>query len=322
MPSTNLLSSSFILTEGAVIERIRRDGRVPLHPLLEHAGFVNDPVSRAYLERIYREYIDIGRRHGVPIMVGTPTWRANPERSRSAGQSCDDLNTTCAQFLNAIRATYREYASKVIIAGLLGCKGDAYEPRASLSSDDAAAFHRQQAEALSRGGTDLLMAATLPALGEARGIAIAMADTASPYIISFVTDGDGCVLDGTPLDAAIGSVDDAVQRKPLGYMVNCVHPAPFRKTYMKATLRSPGIAERIIGLQANTSPRSPSELDGLPRLETEDPTILAESMIRLNEDFGLRVLGGCCGTDGRHIEELAARMAHRIRVSSNDGNDI
>lgn len=314
----DLLSSPIVLTEGAVLERIRRDGRVPLHPILEHAGFVKDPSGRSCLEIIYREYIDIGQKYNLPMLVGTPTWRANRDRTSAAGVSCQQLNMECARFLINIRETYGVYGSRILISGLTGCKGDSYGADESLSREQARTFHAEQVEALAASGVDLLFAATLPAVDEAEGIAMAMEATGLPYVISFVTGGDGSVLDGTPLQDAILAIDGCVGRKPIGFMVNCVHPSPFRKTFQKTMIHSPGAASRVFGLQANTSPRSPSELDGLPYLETEDPSVLADSMIRLHEDFGLKVLGGCCGTDGRHITQLALRMA-KLSHEANDG---
>ena len=292
---------------------------MPLHPTLEHAGFVIDPAGREVLGKIYREYIDIGQKFGIPMLVGTPTWRANPERSAEAGLSCESLNRESVRFLRSIRDEFGGYGSDVMIAGLIGCRGDAYNPANALSRDEAKTFHTRQLESLAQSGVDLLMAATLPSAAEAEGIALAMESTGLPYVLSFITTGDGTVLDGTPLDQAIRPIDRLVSRRPIGFMVNCVHPSTFRKTYQKVLLSAPDVAERILGLQANTSPRSPSELDGVPALETEDPAVLADSMIRLHEDFGLRVLGGCCGTDSGHISEIGSRIS-RLMHSNRSGS--
>ena len=77
---------------------------------------------------------------------------------------------------------------------------------------------------------------------------------------------------------------------------------------VSAISRSPRVAGRVIGLQANTSSKSPEELDGLTALDAEPPEALAESILRLRLLFGTKVLGGCCGTDHRHIEQIAKRI--------------
>jgi S-methylmethionine-dependent homocysteine/selenocysteine methylase len=59
-------------------------------------------------------------------------------------------------------------------------------------------------ESLRRSGdVDFLLGATLPAVSEATGIAIAMAETNIPYIISFVINREGKILDGNSLRARV-----------------------------------------------------------------------------------------------------------------------
>jgi homocysteine S-methyltransferase len=208
-----------------------------------------------------------------------------------------------------LRAECGSYAKKVFLGGLIGCKGDSYRPEESLSREEAEAFHQEQLRALAGAGVDFLCAATLPAAAEAYGIAHAMSKTSMPYVLSFVLSADGTLLDGTPLHKVIADIDGTALRPPAFYMINCVHPSIFRRAYTLETMAAQKLTQRISGLQANTSPRSPRELDGLPVLETEDPGHLADTMIRLHTDFGLRILGGCCGTDDRHIARLAERAA-------------
>ncbi len=300
-----LAASPWVITEGAVIERLRREFSVPLDPRVHHAGFVYSPEGRRVLENIYRQYLAIGARVSAPMIVFTPTWRANPERLAEAGLDGRDVNGDGARFLQGIRASLGAYAGSVFIGGLAGCRGDAYRPEEALDEREAVRFHAPQLRALSEGGVDFLMAATMPALSEALGMARAMARTGTPYVISFVIRPSGTLLDGTPLDEAIGEIDGWVRPRPLGFLVNCVHPTVLLRALEVLSRRSSWPADRLLGLQANTSSLSPEELDGRGTLDSDEPGTFARAMVELHDRFGLRVLGGCCGSDHRHIARVA-----------------
>jgi homocysteine S-methyltransferase len=306
-------SSPVILTEGAMIERLRRDATVPLDPRVLHAGFIYSARGREVLGVRYREYLDIGRAAGLPMIVCTPTWRANPTRLREAGLAEREVNGDGARFVDSIRKEYGAYATQVFIGGLIGCKGDAYKPNEGLSTDEAAAFHHVQVTALAAAGVDFLFAATLPSVAEALGIALAMAVRRIPYALSFVVRRDGALLDGTPLHEAVARIDASVGPPPSFYLINCVHPGVFEEAMVSELSRAPRLAERVIGLQANTSAKSPAELDGLAVLDAERPAVLADSMVRLHRRLGTKILGGCCGTDHRHIAEIAKRIGEDTR---------
>ena len=298
-----------ILAEGAVIERLRRNPAVKLDRHIVHAGLVYDSLGQTALRQIYRQYLDIGRMAGLPLLTCAPTWRANPARLRQAGFGDQtDVNGDCVRFLASIRAEYGAYAGQAFVGGLMSCQGDAYKPAEALPSDEAAAFHRPQARALTAAGVDFLLAATLPAVSEALGLARAMADCGPPYALSFVLRPSGTLLDGTPLHQAIAMIDSTVNPAPLFYMANCVHPTVFESAFAAAISQSPAVARRVIGLQANTSTKSPEELDKRGSLDGAEPEPFANAMVGLHHWFGTKILGGCCGTDNRHVAAIARRI--------------
>jgi homocysteine S-methyltransferase len=306
-----LRTAPAILTEGAVIERLRRDPAVKLDPHVMHAAMIYTPSARAVLEGIYRQYFEIGRSYGLPMLVGTPTWRANPERLRAAGLAERDVNGDAVRFLQSVRAEYGPYAGSVFLAGLLGCRGDAYDPGAALNAPEAVAFHQVQARALVAAGVDGLLAAALPAATEALGMAQALAAAAGeavPYILSFIIRPTGTLLDATPLGEVVAQIDAQVTPPPAGYMVNCVHPAIFGAALERELARCPTLGARLLGLQGNTSRLSPEELDGAARLDTEEPEVFARELLAVRRRFGLRIVGGCCGTDARHMRGVAAGL--------------
>ncbi len=305
-----LWNSEAILTEGAIIERLRRNPLLTLNPYVYHAGFVYEQSGRYHLEKLYRQYIDAGFSSDLPILICTPTWRAGKERTEKAGYP--DVNQDAFRFMDNIRRTYGEYADKIFIGGLIGPKGDAYHPEEALSEDEALAYHRFQIQELMQTGADFLMAATLPALSEAVGISRAMAESGIPYIPSFVIRPSGTLLDGTPLHKAVSVIDSQVTPPPLCYLVNCVHPSVFHEAVSHEMKNMPDICKKIAGLQANTSAKSPEELENSEQLETENPSSFAESMLELHKSFGIKILGGCCGTDDRHIREIAGKLSGMI----------
>ena len=300
--------SQCILGEGAVIERLRRDSEFDLDPHIVNSAFIYDPGKRAAISGIYRQYLNIGFKYNLPLLISTPTWRASRERIEKAGYKKTDVNGDNFRFLDAMRKSCGKYAGKVVICGLLSCRGNAYNQSEALTSNDAQRFHSWQAHKLAEAGVDFLLAATLPALSEASGLAAALAATGKPYIISFVLRSEGRLLDGTPLKDAISKIDTDVKPKPLAFMANCTHASIFKSAIMHNTHSSSLVRERIAGLLANTAELEPEELDNSEQLVEENPQTFGKSVASLHGELGMKILGGCCGTDQRHIDNLAKQL--------------
>lgn len=294
-----------ILTEAAVIESLRRSGDVDLHPRLENALLIYEESGRRALSRLYRGFIDVARMGDVPVALCTPTWRANRERI-SAADVTTDVNGDAVNFLKRLREECEPRAADILIGGLAGCRNDCYKPEEGLSTDDAIAFHSWQVNKLAQAGVDFLMAATLPALPEAVGMALSMAQTDIPFIISFVINRQGRLLDGSNLEHAIREIDAASGRPALGYMINCAYPSFLNPhQHPKETL------SRLIGFQANASSLDHAQLDGAEALQADDLSDWGDLMIALNKKFGVKILGGCCGTTREHLEYIVENLIHR-----------
>lgn len=298
-----------ILGEGAVIERLRRNSEYDLDPDIVNSAFIYDDAKRAVLEAIYRQYLDIGSQYGLPLLLSTPTWRASQERIASAGYAGTDVNGDNFRFLDELRNEYGSYAHKVVVCGLLSCRGNAYDHTEALAVDAAQKFHTWQAARLAKTGVDFLLAATLPALSEAIGLASTLAATGKPYIISFVAHPEGTLLDGTPFTDAFAAIDDAIDPRPLAYMINCTHASIFKSALLDEINSSSSARRRVVGLLANTAALTPEELDSSDTLVEEAPEVFGRSVADLRADLGIKILGGCCGTDDRHIRALAERLA-------------
>jgi S-methylmethionine-dependent homocysteine/selenocysteine methylase len=290
--------NNLILIEAAIVERLRRSGQVELHPSLVHGVFIYSDVGKAELENLYRGYISIALMAKVPIFIITPTWRTNYERVKNTEVN-SSVNSDAVLFMLELRESYGSDASMIKIGGLIGCKNDCYIPEQGLSKSESETFHSWQINDLAKAGVDFLMASTLPNVNEAIGIAKAMGETSVPYILSFVINRKGLVLDGTSLWDATRQIDSETNPQPLCYMVNCSYP-----TFLRAEEQPKELFSRLLGFQANSSSLSHSELEGSFQLQTEDISEWANEMLNLNAEYGVKILGGCCGTDDTYLRSL------------------
>ncbi|MCP4979309.1 MAG: homocysteine S-methyltransferase family protein [Gammaproteobacteria bacterium] len=294
-----------ILGDGSIYELLRRDPDVAFDEHIAHSSLIYDAKSKRVLEQVIRSYIEVAVSMRQPMVVTTTTWRANRERIQASAFADRAVNEDNARFMLDLRDSYADTASPIIVGGNIGPKGDAYKPQEALDADTAQAFHAYQIEALAASGVDFLQASTLPARSEALGIAMAMAATGLPYVISFVVEQSGCLLDGTLLRDAIFEIDTCVGEASANYAVNCVHPSVLHQALDKNS----GIEGRIIGFSGNTSALSVAELDGLDELDTEEPDSFALANQRLAEMHNIRIIGGCCGTNPTHMLAIARQFS-------------
>jgi homocysteine S-methyltransferase len=301
-------SGTTAIAEGAVLERVRRDPALVLDPHILNGGLIYDPAGRARLAEIHGGYIGLARASGLPILTFTDTWRCSESAIGASRFSGRPVNADNARFLTELRASFED-GPPIFVGGLLGPSGDAYKPGDSLDRRAAREFHRGQADALASAGVDFLHLATAPNVEEALGVADAMAETGRPYVVSFVIRRAGVVLDGTPLGEAIRRIDAHAARPPAGFSVNCVHARALETALEALAATHPGACDRLLTFQANTADREVEELDGSAELLTEPAGVFAENLGRLRSRFGLRILGGCCGSESGHIEALARRLA-------------
>lgn len=296
-----LNESKVMLSEAAIVERLRRMG-VNIHPQLANTPLLNEPQSATIMADFYRQYIDVAQKLSLPTVLFTPTWRANQTRVEQAGYSID-LNQKAYDFLHHIRKEYKDYQKQILIGGMMGCKGDCYLPQEGLSAQEARDFHRPQIEALTQAGCDFLFPETIPSVDEALGFAQCIQEYDIDYMIGFVINQQGVILDGTPIEEAIKYIDEQTTRPPAGYMINCAYPGFLFHVEPTETLLT-----RLMGYLANGSALSHAELESNPTLQMEPPEKWAEDMMKIYRKFQLKILGGCCGTSEKHLELLGDNL--------------
>jgi S-methylmethionine-dependent homocysteine/selenocysteine methylase len=291
---------TFITDGGMETTLIFRDGL----ELPEFASFVllDDPEGLAALRGYYASYVAIAERHGVGIVLDTPTWRANPDWGVRLGYSAEalgDVNRRGVTLLEEVRAEAGDV--EMLISGCIGPRGDGYVVGDAMSPEEAHAYHSAQISTFAGTEADLVSALTLNYADEATGIAQAAAEAGIPSVISFTVETDGRLPSGQELRDAVAEVDAATDGAPAYYMVNCAHPTHFENVLAEGGL------ERVRGLRANASMKSHAELDEAEDLDQGDPDDLAERYRAIRPLMpGLNVVGGCCGTDERHIEAICS----------------
>jgi homocysteine S-methyltransferase len=261
---------------------------------------VDSDHGRQLLLGYYREYVDIAKRAGAGLQLETPTWRASADWGDRLGYPAAELRRVNRDSV-ALLARLRDEAGldTLLISGCLGPRGDGYVAGEAIEPDDAAAYHAPQIDAFADAGADLVTVLTLTGTGEAVGIVRAARAAGLPVAVSFTVELDGRLPDGTPLPTAVAEVD--AEAAPDYFMINCAHPSHI----------APGVAiggdwrARVVGLRANASTRSHEELDAATELDEGDPVELARAQDALRPILpNLALIGGCCGTDARHVAAM------------------
>ncbi len=256
------------------------------------------------LRRYFEPYVAIAVDRGVGIVLETPTWRASPDWAELLGHSpaqLADLNRRAVSLLAAIRDGHETDATPIVVSGCVGPRGDGYVVERPMTVEEATAYHATQVGTFGDTAADLVTAITMTYAEEAIGIVHAARAVGLPVVISFTVETDGRLPSGQALRQAVEEVDAATDAYAAYFMINCAHPAHFYDVL------EPGASwtGRIRGLRANASRLSHAELDEAAELDTGDPEELAHEYAALRERLpGLTILGGCCGTDHRHVEAM------------------
>ncbi len=299
------LDGGLFLTDGGI------ETTLIFHEGLELPAFaafdlLKDAEGTQALRRYFEPYAELAREHGAGLVLESPTWRASPRWGAEIGyteQELDQLNRKAIALMEELRDEYESDESPIVISGCIGPHDDGYDPAERLSASAAQAYHSTQIATFTDTEADMVTAITMTYAEEAIGLTRAAMAAGMPVAISFTVETDGRLPSGQSLGEAIAQVDSETERGPAYFMINCAHP-----THFESVLRADEPwQERIGGLRANASTKSHEELDEATELDEGDPVdlgaryaALARSLPRLN------VLGGCCGTDHRHVRQISA----------------
>ena len=269
-------------------------------PLFASFPLLEREEGREALRAYFEPYLAIARERGVGILLDAPTWRANPDWGEKLGYSLERLeqaNRDAVAFMDELRDQ-----ADVLVSGCIGPRGDGYVPGELMSAEEAEEYHSWQVAIFAGTSVELVSALTMNYAEEALGIARAADAAGLPCAVSFTVETDGRLPSGQPLGEAVEQVDAGTDGAPAYFMINCAHP-----THFAHVLEQDGAwKERIHGLRANASKMSHAELDEAEELDPGDPEELAADYVGLRSRLpNLNVVGGCCGTDHRHIDAIS-----------------
>jgi S-methylmethionine-dependent homocysteine/selenocysteine methylase len=266
---------------------------------------VDTEDGRAALSRYYRPFLELARDRDVPLVLSTPTWRASADWGRLLGYEGDELaavNRRAVAFVEAVRddVLAPEAREGIVIDACIGPRSDAYRPTLVMDAEEAESYHACQLRTLADTGCTQATALTLTYVDEAVGIVRAATTATLPIHVGFTVETDGRLPSGDSIEDAILAVDQATDGEAASFMINCAHPSHFADALPEGESR-----RRIAGLRANASALSHAELDEAEELDSGDPGDLAERYVALHRELpALELVGGCCGTDIRHVTAI------------------
>ncbi len=274
------------------------------------------PAGEAALRKYFRAYVDLAKRFGTGLVLESATWRSSPDWGARIGYSLEELdeaNRKAIWLLEEIRKEYQTERTPIIVSGCVGPRGDGYVPGDVMSAKEAEDYHYRQIEIFAKSSADLVTAITMNYVEEAVGIAQATKKTGIPVVLSFTVETDGNLPTGQTLKSAIQQVDKETGGYPAYYMINCAHPTHFEHVVSDGG----DWLHRIRGIRANASHMSHDELNEAPELDEGNPVELGMQYARLKQRIPtLSVMGGCCGTDHRHIEQIATACIPLFQIAA------
>ena len=265
--------------------------------------------GRRRLQSYFEPFIDTALNRQVGFVLDTPTWRSNTDWGAKLGYSDEqlvDVNRKAVAWAMDLKARFSTSTTPIVVNGVVGPRGDGYRVDAKMTAEEAYAYHSPQIETFSDAHAEMVSAITMNYVDEAIGIARAAQANDIPSVISFTVETDGKLASGDTLETAIVAVDRATDAAPAYYMVNCAHPTHFGNMLSTGA----GWTDRVRGIRANASRKSHAELDAATELDAGDPQELGRQYRELRRRLPhLSVLGGCCGTDHRHIVAICDACA-------------
>ncbi|MDG2990903.1 homocysteine S-methyltransferase family protein [Candidatus Synechococcus calcipolaris G9] len=279
--------------------------------LPEFASFplLRTAVGREMLNGYYRKYLEIAQQVQANFILDSVTWRANSDWGSRLGYDSEalaEINCAAIAHIETLRHEYESDHTQIVLSGCIGPRGDGYAIESTMDATEAEAYHWPQIHTVAGTAADMVCAFTINYPEEAIGIVRAAQRAQIPISISFTLETDGHLPNGQSLPSAVQQVDAATAEYASYFMINCAHPTHFEKSLMGG---EPELG-RIRGVRANSSRKSHQELNDSTELDSGNPTELGQYYIAIKQQLQqLNIMGGCCGTDHRHIAQIAKECA-------------
>jgi len=301
--------SLFLTDAGLETVLIFQDGMAL--PCFAAFDLMKTPAGQRRLYDYFAEFARLAVANGAGLILESPTWRANPDWGAKLGYDAAGLaamNRRAIGLMLEVRAAFESGRTPMPISGNIGPRQEAYDPATLMSPQEAEDYHAPQIAVFAETPADQVSAFTLTNATEAVGIVRAARKSEIPAVFSFTVETDGKLPTGQKLAEAIREVDAATAGDAAYFMINCAHP-----THFDGVLDAGGgWTDRLRGIRANASARSHAEIDAAGDLDAGSPLELGRQYADLRRRFPqFNVLGGCCGTDFRHIEAISHACSSR-----------
>ena len=303
------LSDDMFLTDAGLETDLIFNKGIEIREFAAHTLLTTNE-GRAALARYFEGFLDLAKARNVGFILDSATWKAHRHWAQDLGSSPAELrvaNEDSINFIRELRDRFSRNAKPIVLNAIIGPCGDAYRPEVAISIDAAEAYHAEQISWIAATHADMVSAVTFNQASEAAGLVRAARSAGLPAAVSFTVETDGKLPSGQSLPEAIAEVDEASDSYAAYFMINCAHPDHF-----SGALDDASWARRIRGVRANASRKSHAELDEASELDAGNPVELAGQYRLLEQRMPwLNIFGGCCGTDLRHVTEIAAAVGPR-----------
>jgi S-methylmethionine-dependent homocysteine/selenocysteine methylase len=300
------LGADLFLTDAGIETDLIFNHGIAIREFAAHT-LLPDPVGRQAIIDYFRGFLALARVQDTGYVLDSVTWKAHRHWAGDLGASEQELraaNRSAIALMSRLREDFASNAKPIILNGIIGPQGDAYAPEADVAIHEAEDYHAQQIGWLADTAVDMVTALTFTQSDEASGLVLAARRAGLPVVVSFTVETDGRLPTGQPLGEAIDAVDQATDAAAAYFMVNCAHPEHFAHV-----LGDTPWARRIRGIRCNASRKSHAELDASTTLDAGDPVELGRQYAALRAQWPwLNVFGGCCGSDLRHVTEIARAL--------------
>ena len=273
---------------------------------------LDNPKAVSKMQEMYRDYLDVVAKHGMCALMGGLDYRASPDWGKLLGYSPEGLSEANHQSIAFLRELANEYSSdipEILIQGLIGPRGDAYERNLKITEKESEDYHSVQLTTLKEANVDLALAMTFNNIPESIGLARAAKTIGVPLAISLTLDTNSRLNSGPSLAEAITTIDNNTDSAPEFYMINCSHPLEY-----EPAIESGDWMNRIRGVRPNASKMEKLSLCQIGHLEDGDPEELGEQCGDLSQRYPhMDIWGGCCGTWDTHIDQIAKNIHNRSK---------
>jgi homocysteine S-methyltransferase len=284
-------SNRIFILDGAMGTELERRGFNTGLPLWSAQALLEAPEL---VLQIHKEYIEAGA-----DIITTNTFRTNPYTITKAGLLKSDRDMP--QALTKIACNLAKQAKgdkKVVIGGSVAPIEDCFSPQLYPGEEIAQKDHYAHIKNLKQSGVDFILAETMLSIKEVLIVLSQAKRLKIDCMVSFALQENGNILNGDNLIEALNTVSEY---NPLAFLINCTTLDIIEKVIdsLLANAKIP------IGVYPNFGPPVKGKF-----AKYLTPEKFAEALFRLGKK-GVKILGGCCGTQPQHIKALANRVKPR-----------